>query len=339
MTNCKKDPLLIPQQKNKDHTLFAFGVQRSLLALAAIFFMMLLLKNSHAAIAYTSEGLRLCAKTMIPSLFPFMVISDVILNLNIGNFCQRFTPKWLCKLLGTSPRELFIFVLGTLCGFPVGAKAAGKMYARGELDALELERVVTYSSNPSSAFVLGTVGVSLYGNQKIGLIIYACVIFAAFISMQLWRFFQKPRTTVSRAFVCDKAPARVDLTGAIGRSAKAMLSVCAFVVFFGTVTKILTTSIFTSLNLTPLTAFISGFFEISTGVKEAFKLTPGTYSICACAMICAWSGLSVHLQTISTLELETNGRVAISLTPYFLHKIIQSFIAGAICCVLCSFLL
>ena len=340
MTNCQKDTYAIEKQDRKKSVSLSVSVQKSALALCAVFFMILILKNSRAAIDYTSELLILCSRTVVPSLFPFMVLSDVLLNLNVGDICQRLTPKWLCSILGISARELFIFIIGILCGFPVGAKAAGKMYSLGELDKNEVERVLTYSSIPSAAFVIGTVGISMYKNQRIGIIIYVSVLTSALISMQLWRAVKKDAQNSIKIPHPKHAStnARADLAGAISRSAKAMLNICAFVTFFGTVCKILTASIFKSSFFEPIIPLVSGALEMSSGVKQSSHIPNLTLSICASAMICAWSGFSVHLQIISTLESELGSR-SVSLKPYFLHKLLQCVIAGVICYFISSYLL
>ena len=341
MTNCKNECAPSARQKTKKLPLTKLGMRESFLSLIAIFFMLLILKNSSVAIDYMTAGLKLCTGTVIPSLFPFMVISDVLVNLNIASVLEKYTPRPLGRLLGISPKELGVFLLGTICGFPVGAKVAGAMYARGELEADELERLLTYSNNPSSAFLISAVGASLYGDEKIGLIIYASLLASSFISMQLWRIVPKRKNRRQKS--CERSvqmpTPKVDLTGAISRSIGAVMNVCAYVMFFSTVCGILRVTFFSSLHSNLLSALIGGFFEMSTGISQASAIQEMPLCVCVSAMIGAWSGLSVHLQIISTLELEAKGRQRISLKPYFLHKALACATSGAVCYLLCLLLL
>ena len=338
MTNCNKNGIFMNRVKGKRLISFTLGIRESLLSLIAIFFMLLILKNSSIAIDYMTQGIKLCTQTVVPSLFPFMVISDVLVNLNVSALLEKYTPRFVLRLLGISSSELCVFLLGTVCGFPIGAKVAGAMYARGELQESELEMLLTYSNNPSSAFLISAVGASLYGNEKIGLIIYASLILSSLISMQLCRISRK-RGTLSKEkkhnTPSTNLRCRVDLTSAIGRSASTVINVCAYVMFFSTVCGILRSTLFSTLDSELLGALTGGFFEMSTGISQASAIQNTVLSICRCAMIGAWSGLSVHLQIISTLELETKSIRRISLKPYFLHKALQCVTSGAICYLLC----
>ena len=49
-----------------------------------LFCLVLILKNTQVAMEYIHQGLRLCAKTVIPSLFPFMVISEILVSSGMG---------------------------------------------------------------------------------------------------------------------------------------------------------------------------------------------------------------------------------------------------------------
>ena len=98
-----------------------------------LFCLLLILKNPEIAVAYVNRGLLLCAKTVIPSLFPFMVISEMIVRGGFGEGWIRRLGKPLCRLLGLSEAGCVAMLLGMLCGFPVGAKCTVLSYERGAL--------------------------------------------------------------------------------------------------------------------------------------------------------------------------------------------------------------
>ena len=148
----------------------------------SLFSLALIMKNSHIAIRYASEGLRLCAKTVIPTLFPFMVISDVIVSCGASEL--------IGKLLGAPMRAIFkisgdgacAVILGALCGFPLGAKCAVSMYDLGKLSRGELEHLLLFSNVPSPAFLITAVGLSLFGSRSFGILLYCSALAAAFIT-------------------------------------------------------------------------------------------------------------------------------------------------------------
>ena len=165
--------------KKKQHTLTAgnavFGV-------FAIFCLLLILRNSDIAIEYMSRGLLLCARTVIPSLFPFMVLSELIVSGGIGASLLRRIAAPFRRLFGLPDAGCCAVMLGMLCGFPVGAKCAVLSYEQGSLTREETERVLTFSNNPSSAFLISAVGVSLWGNRQFGIALYATVLISAVLT-------------------------------------------------------------------------------------------------------------------------------------------------------------
>jgi hypothetical protein len=204
---------------------------------AATLIFLLFLIRSDVAIDYMKIGLRLCAVSVIPSLFPFTVASTLLISSGAG-------PK-LCAPLSIIFRPIFgisasgscAFILGTLCGFPIGAKSLCDMYDRGMISKREFERVLTFSNNPGSAFVISALGLSLFGNIRIGILLYVCVILSALIIGITLRIFGKkiyPATAageVSASIKTDKNVISL-FTSAIRESALSMLTVCAMIAFF-----------------------------------------------------------------------------------------------------------
>lgn len=53
-------------------------------ALASLFFIALLLRNPDIPIKYVSRGLTLCTTAVIPTLFPFMALSELLVRTGGG---------------------------------------------------------------------------------------------------------------------------------------------------------------------------------------------------------------------------------------------------------------
>ena len=144
------------------------GNQTAVLCIMALFLLCLLLKNSEIAVDYMRSGLRLCASTVIPSLFPFMVISELLVSSGISNYPKGYRKKAASRFWGI-PNEAFPAVfLGALCGFPVGAKTVISLYDSGRLSRSEVARLLVFCNTPSPSFLISAVGVSLFGNRSFG---------------------------------------------------------------------------------------------------------------------------------------------------------------------------
>ena len=301
----------------------------------ALFCLLLILRNSDIAIEYMSRGLLLCAKTVVPSLFPFMILSELIVSGGIGSVLPKRLLAPLRRLLGLPDAGCCAVLLGMLCGFPVGAKCALLSYEQGRLSKEETERVLTFSNNPSSAFLISAVGVSLWGNRRFGVALYATVLTVSLLTGILAGLLRKKDAEESSASEIQ-AVVTPPLTGAklftesVKSATGSMLLVCAYVIFFSALMG--TLNIVLSVFDLPHTvnAFLFCLFELSGGVSQASALGNTTVAALLCAFAAGWSGLSVHCQVLSVCD----GK-GFSFRPYFLAKLFQ----GILCALLFGILL
>ena len=298
-------------------------------ALSASF--LLLLLRSDVAVDYMKTGLKLCANTVIPSLFPFMVVSSLLVSSGVGiRICRPLSlPARL--ILGVGEGGACAFLLGAICGFPVGTVVACSMYDKGIMSKKETERVLTFCNNPGSAFVISAVGVSLFGSFKVGGILYACVIISAVITGVIMRPFHKidaktatVKSNLIRASLGGGSDGVSLFLDAIRSSALSMLTVCAMVAFFSSIIGCVGVSL-SALGVSELPiAAIFGLCEMSSGVSALSGLR-GSLSLPLCAAALGWSGLSVHCQIMAI-----SGGRGLSFKPYFGAKAMQGVVCGAL---------
>lgn len=297
------------------------------------FCFVLILRNADVAVEYMGRGLVLCAHTVIPSLFPFMVISELLVQSGAGEALGRIFSRVMRGVFGLSGAGSTAVVLGSLCGFPVGARAAVSMLDRNMISKEECEHLLTFSNNPSSAFLITAVGVSLFGNRRLGTILYFTVLGSSFIVGFLARFLI-PGRRVQRAhphFPSGLHPGGVEMfTNAVSNAASGMLLVCAYVIFFSTLSGTLSCLARNVGGMSqPLYALISGFLEMSSGISEASSLPNRHMALILSAALAGWSGLSVHCQIMTLCA----GR-GISFKPYIIAKAVQSVLCAVIMAIL-----
>ncbi len=302
--------------------------------LMSTFCFVLLFRNSDAAIEYIGQGLRLCVHTVIPSLFPFMVLSELLVSSGAGEALGRIFARPMRWFFGLSGAGASAVVLGSMCGFPVGAKTAVSLYDRNMISKAECEHLLTFANNPSSAFLITAVGVSLFGNRRLGLILYGVVLSTSFIVGFLGRFFFREREGAAIStrhshphFPSGLHPGGVEMfTSAVSSAANGMLMVCAYVVFFSAIGGTMTCLINELGGVNDvLYALLCGVLELSGGVGATAVLSPFPLATAVTAAVAGWSGLSVHCQ-IMTL---CGGR-GLSLRPYFIAKAVQGLLCAAV---------
>ena len=295
--------------------------------LAALAAAVLLMKNSSLAAEAVGQGLALCAGTMIPSLFPFMVIAELIVRSGTGRTALRPVARLLKPIFGVSEAGGCALALGALCGFPVGARTAAAYYRSGEMDVREFNHVLCFGNVPSSAFLIGAVGCSLFGDARIGRAMLALTLMAAALVGLLLRFLM-PRRIVT-ASKQSSAPLAAGsrggslLSDAIASAAGAMQGVCATVVVFSAVIGILGRyADAIGLSESVRTALL-GLLELSTGVAQAASLADVRAAVVLCAGMAGWAGLSVHCQILSVCD-----GCPVALGPFWLSRALQGLACG-----------
>lgn len=300
---------------------------RAIFGVLSLFSMLLMLRNSAIAIEYMKNGMGLCVKTVIPSLFPFMVISELLVSFGVGERMAKLLkrPMSLFHVSGTGSSAV---ILGALCGFPVGARTAVGLYDRGQITKKECEHLLTFSNNPSSAFIISSVGVSLYSDHKLGMILLCVTLTSSLLVGYIMKYhiYSKEERTVRRDDIREVTSSCTGIgifTGAITSSAMAMLNVCAYVIFFASLIGALGNMLSSIGAGEELRAFLYTIFEMSSGVSGSSALTNVAEGLVMTAFALGWSGISVHCQIVSMCD----GR-SLDLKPYFISKALQGILCA-----------
>ncbi len=273
--------------------------------------------------AGASTGLSLCAGVLIPSLFPFMALSSFALYSGADYPIVRLLGKGAVKLLRLPARSVSIFLFSLLGGYPIGPKLIASCVERGELDTHQAQRMLSFCSNAGPAFVVSAVGFGILGNVAAGLVLLGAQVLSAFIIALGSSLFERERP-VYRPMKPPAAPIGLSFVRAVTDSASSMMALCAFVVIFAVILRMMDGfGVFAALasllhlDTAFVTALISGFLEVTSGCKAAAACT-GTASILLCCLFTAFSGLSVLFQVRSILQ-----HVEIRFGPYLLSKFLH----------------
>lgn len=240
-----------------------------------------------------SHALEIGIRVIVPALFPFAILSDLLVHA-IGDVKPRRKKNCLLRrILGIPTVGLLPFFLGILCGFPIGVKSATELYRQDLLDEGELAQTVCFVNNTSPAFLIGGIGIGILSSAKLGALFYAIQTLSALLCGILFaRIGYAPSLTAPSP---KEGSAQGGLIGAIQRSALSCLWIVGSVGAFSALVAIIGVFI---KNRTVL-LFLSAFLEIGSATAEAgavFLTEPMTALLVIC-IATAFGGASVHLQT------------------------------------------
>ena len=293
------------------------------------------------AMAAMKDGLRLCGNVIIPSLFPFFVLSSLVVELGLSRYLGKLFQPVMAPLFRVNGACASAVALGFVGGYPVGARTAIALYQSGQCSKTEAERLLAFCNNAGPAFILGVVGAGVFGSGTVGLLLYLAHIAASLCVGLLFRFYRPhegPRrgSLTAPQFQAVRFPAAFtrSVTGALSSS----LNICAFVLLFCVVIRMLSLAgvlealaELLSFFLGPLgfsqswaKRLLTGVLEISSGVSSLTDGSlPGRLSMAA--FMLGWAGLSVHCQVLAFL-----GDSGLSMGTYLSGKLLHGILSAAL---------
>lgn len=299
------------------------------LTLLLFFSLALMLRRADVAASCMREGLSLCARAVVPSLFPFMVLSELLVTSGAGEWLSIPFERPLRKLLGVSRAGCCAVVLGLICGFPVGARCAILAHEKGTLDRAECERILGCASIPSPAFLIGTIGTALWKDARFGMFLYITAIVSALLGGFLLYVMQK-REKNENFKKNASPPAKIHFEAdmfpaAIKNATRNTLLICAYVVFFCTLSGAIELVIdrFGANDTTH--AILSLLLELSGGVNAASILANQRLATILTGIAVGWSGISIHCQMLSLCDGHN-----LSIRPYLAAKMMQAIFCALI---------
>lgn len=299
------------------------SISRLCLGWLGLFCLFLMLRNAETATEYMTRGLRLCAKTVVPSLFPFMVISELIMSSGIGIVLIRPFSPFLKPIFRLPQEGCCAVILGMLCGFPIGARCAMTALKSNQLNKEDALRVLLFSTNPSTAFLINAVGISLWGNRRFGGSLFIAVLLSQLaIGLLLTHTSHSPYNHSYPEEIYSFSMKNISIaklfTQSIGSACTGTLLICSYVVFFSALSGTVNLVLNRVGASTILKAAVACISELSGGVSAASSLSSPLIAAMLCAFASGWGGISVHCQLLSVCDGQ-----GLRFRTYFTAKLLQ----------------
>ena len=299
-------------------------------------FIVLFIINLNTCMQSTFTGLNLVIKAILPTIFPFSVICNLIIHYDGISFYSNILGPIICKPLKLSNCSSFPIVASLLCGYPLGCKYCCDLYELGYISKEEYLRLLNIASNASPIFLIGSVGAAMLGNIKYGFIL----LLGNYLAPLIIGFFTKKNTHEFNN--SNEYPLKTDgsynfgiiIKTSIENAINTTLQVGAFVIIFSIIIGIIKNNsliniIFNNveklLSLSPnsLYGIFLGSIEYTNGCKILTSISSSIiFKLSAISFICSFSGLSIIGQISSF-----TGKFNVSLKKYSFIKFIQGIIS------------
>lgn len=307
-----------------------------------LFFTICLVIFSKTNLYSAKSGLILWANSIVPSLFPFFVATELLSHTNITYYLGKLLNKFMKPFFNIRGEGSFGIIMGFLCGYPIGAKISTNFRQNNICSKAECERLLSFTNNSGPLFIVGTIGIGMFGNSTIGFILLFTHLLASITVGFIFRFwkyndqedfhFQKSSNKNSNIELSKLGEI---ISNSISNAINSILIIGGFVVLFSVIISILQKcyiiyifSNFLNPFLTFLkiptnfnTGIISGFLELTNGLNIICTLNERKISIniIVASFVLGFGGLSILLQVWSTIS-----KTDLSIKPYIIGKLLQA---------------
>ena len=240
------------------------------------------------------QGLQLCGGPLLVSLFPFLIVSALLMQSGAGEWLGvLFRPA--ARLIGVRAKSAGgVLIIGALGGFAPAASAAAQAVQTGQLSASALLPACMWAG-PS--FVIVTVGEQMLGSRALGVRLFASQLLAGYLSAALLCRMQgggADGKTLPQA-----APGLLQpLDAIIAQAAVTYLKLCGFVLYF----RLLAAGCghFLPGGFAALPAML---LEVCSGCDYASRTGFWASSLCCAALSLQGASVLLQVRTICPPEI------------------------------------
>lgn len=277
----------------------------------AAFAMGVLILDSRNAVDAAAEGVDICIRTVIPSLFPFFVLSIFL----TGSLEDASILRPICPLFRAGNGAEGVLISGLLGGYPVGAQAAAEAFKGGRITRHTAERLLMFCSQAGPSFLFGMVAAQ-FPNAKYGWMLWAVQLLSAWSVAQLIPVPNESDTSSTRT-------KQITITDAMKKAIHAIASVCGWVVIFRVFLNFFDKWMFRFLPVA-LRILLSGLLELTNGCLILNEISNISVRFILASIMLNFGGICVLMQTASVTQ-------GFNLKHYIRGKLLQTFFVPLYC--------
>ncbi len=304
------------------------------------------------------QGVSIWWDVLFPALFPFFVISELLLGFGLVHFIGGLFDPMMRPIFRIPGYGGFVMAMGFAAGYPISARLTSQLWERKLIDRDEAERLVAFTSTSDPIFLIGAVAVGFFHNPSLAVILAISHYGGGLILGLLMRYHGKQTpfivfpvikeqgSILKNAFIAmhkariqDGRSLGLMLQQAIQTSLKLVFMIGGLVIFVSVILEQLsligllnfTYSILANLlqliklpaQLSP--SLVDGIFEVTLGAKavgSSASTIPLIHKVAFASFILSWAGLCVHAQISSLLS-----RTDLRYTPFLLARLLHAVIA------------
>ncbi|MDK2986735.1 MAG: hypothetical protein PWQ96_2379 [Clostridia bacterium] len=302
------------------------------------------------------RGLQAWWNVVFPALFPFFVISELLMSFGIVHSLGILLEPLMRPLFNVPGSGAIVMAFGYTSGAPIGSIITARLRKEGILSREEAERLFSFTNNASPLFMLGAIAVGMLNNPALGITIagshYLANLSLGIILLRHWgrksqgtlsvfsqkHIFKNAYAELIKAHNKQNKPLGKLLSDAIKNSINTLLLIGGFIILFSTIIELLQlygfldyiayliSFILSFLDLELSRAIASGIIEMTIGSKIVSETAANlNLKVAAISFILGWAGVSIHAQVLAMIN-DTD----IRFLPFLVTRILHGPLAALI---------
>lgn len=271
----------------------------------------------------TQKALNLWATQLVPSLFPFMLITNLFTPF-LSKLLLKKSQKFnfiSYKIFGLSPYGMYIFFIGQISGYPIGAKLTAAAYSQNHISKSEAHYLLTICNQSSPAFLEFYVGsFALQNNISIAslfIIFYSSIFMTLFITKKIYKPIPLSNHDAIHSYSTQTFFQQLDFC--ILNSSKTMIRIGGYILFFALIIDFISPLRYINQNIYYLAASV---LELTNGLSilKSHFIDRASYHYLVLGLT-AFGGFCTMAQIKGMLV-----GTFLSVKPYLIGKIIYTII-------------
>lgn len=331
----------------KRFNIFVINLKSYILPFFFLIFTICLVVFSSSNLIAAKNGLSLWASSVVPSLFPFFVATELLSRTEMPYLLGKLLNKIMKPLFNIRGEGSFALIMGWISGYPIGAKIATNFRQDNICSKEECERILSFTNNSGPLFIIGTVGISMFGSSLIGILLLITHILGCLTVGIIFRFWKKGNSIIDNKNILKKSRKNAirlsnlgeALSNSISSSISTILVIGGFVVLFSVIISIFKASNFMDILVkifTPsfdiinipssfIAPLFTGLLEITNGISLIANVHVKAISIniILTSFLLGLGGFSILLQVLSITS-----KSDLSIKPYIIGKTLHGMFSA-----------
>ncbi|MCQ4688780.1 transporter [Clostridium sp. SL.3.18] len=291
------------------------------LCVIALFVLMLLFPQP--VFKGASSGLLLWFNVILPTLLPFMIISNLLIGTRAIDAISKVFGPVMCRLFGVTRYGSFAIIAGFLCGYPMGGKVTADLVRKQYITWQEGQYLLSFTNNTSPMFIISYVVWQNLKDTSRTMPALLILILSPILCSFLFRIYYRPGARIHSSG-CPPLP----------KAAAASLMDSCIMNGFETITKVGGYIMLFSILIALLQKLPLDHFLFSLLLLPSLEMTNGIPLLCtsplsadACFVLSlaltSFGGWCSVAQTRSMVQ-----GTRLPITPYIIEKLITTLVTS-----------